>query len=122
MPSEPFAEHPQMAHLDPCADSHDPFWPRISLNDLRSRLGVGNEVSEAQLLVAARGAAMTAAREFAQWRHSLRERGFRRLETLAGHAPGRALQRCYLRSVEMATRRALLKGAERNLLQSEVRS
>ncbi|WP_049870567.1 head completion/stabilization protein [Pseudomonas cremoricolorata] len=122
MHSESSAEHPQRGHLDPCADIYDPFWPRIKLNDLRNRLALGDEVSEAQLLVAARGAAMTAAREFAQWRYCLRERGIRRLETLVGHAPGRALQRCYLRCVEMATRRALLKGIERTGRHVEVRS
>lgn len=111
MTTKPSVGHDSLAHLEACADAHDPFWPRVSLNDLRSRLGVGVEVTEAQLQIAARSAAMTAAWEFAQWRRALRERGFRRLETLGAHAQGRALLRCYLRSVELATRRALLRGS-----------
>lgn len=101
------ADRDNMASVMRCADSHDPFWPRIELAALRRQLGLGVEVSEARLQVAARSAAITAAQEFAHWRLALRERGFKRLDTLAGHAPGRALSRCYRRCLEAATRRAL---------------
>ncbi|WP_410480791.1 head completion/stabilization protein [Pseudomonas plecoglossicida] len=84
------------------ADSHDPFWPRVDLAQLRERLNLQPIVSEAALEVAARCAAIAAAREFARWRAVLRERGYKRLEDVAGHDHGRALRVCYLRFVEAA--------------------
>lgn len=84
------------------ADSHDPFWPRVDLDRLRERLNVQRPVSEAALEVAARCAAIDAAREFARWRAVLRERGYKRLEDVAGHDQGRALRVCYIRFVEAA--------------------
>ncbi len=89
------------------ADSHDPFWPRIDLQTLRGHLGLDESVTDAQLQLAARSAAITAAREFAQWRRVLRDRGFKRLEDIDTHAPGRALSRCYRECLERATRSAL---------------
>ena len=64
------------------ADSHDPFWPRVDLGRLRERLNLTWPVSEAALEVAARCAAIDAAREFARWRAVLRERGRFRLTRL----------------------------------------
>jgi len=84
------------------ADSHDPFWPRVDLGRLRERLNLTWPVSEAALEVAARCAAIAAAREFARWRAVLRERGYKRLEDVAGHDQGRALRVCYIRFVEAA--------------------
>ncbi|GLO15760.1 hypothetical protein PPUJ20028_43460 [Pseudomonas putida] len=84
------------------ADSHDPFWPRVDLDRLRERLNFQRPVSEAALEVAARCAAVDAAREFARWRAVLRERGYKRLEDVAGHDQGRALRVCYIRFVEAA--------------------
>lgn len=84
------------------ADSHDPFWPRVDLGQLRERLNLQQPVSEAALEVAARCAAIEAAREFARWRAVLRERGYKRLEDVNGHDHGRALRVCYLRFVEAA--------------------
>lgn len=84
------------------ADCHDPFWPRVDLGRLRERLQLQKPVSEAALEVAARCAAIDAAREFARWRAVLRERGYKRLEDVAGHDQGRALRVCYLRFVEAA--------------------
>ncbi|MFF7062340.1 head completion/stabilization protein [Pseudomonas sp. NPDC008258] len=84
------------------ADSHDPFWPRVDLGRLRERLSFQRPVSEAALEVAARCAAIDAAREFAHWRAVLRERGYKRLEDVAGHDQGRALRVCYIRFVEAA--------------------
>ena len=84
------------------ADSHDPFWPRVDLGRLRERLNLPWPVSEAALEVAARCAAIDAAREFACWRAALRERGYKRLEDVAGHDQGRALRVCYIRFVEAA--------------------
>ncbi|KIC83059.1 head completion/stabilization protein [Pseudomonas sp. C5pp] len=84
------------------ADCHDPFWPRVELNRLRERLNLRRPVSEAVLEVAARCAAIDAAREFARWRAVLRERGYKRLEDVAGHDHGRALRVCYIRFVEAA--------------------
>lgn len=80
------------AHFPDC---HDPFWPRIELRALRERLRLGEEVSEARLILAVRCAAIAAAQEFARWRAALRARGYKRLEDLAGHAQGRALSLCY---------------------------
>lgn len=84
------------------ADCHDPFWPRVDLATLRERLNLQRPVSEAALEVAARCAAIDAAREFARWRAVLRERGYKRLEDVAGHDQGRALRVCYIRFVEAA--------------------
>ncbi|MEX5624036.1 head completion/stabilization protein, partial [Pseudomonas syringae] len=70
------------------ADSHDPFWPRLDLGRLRERLNLPWPVSEAALEVAARCAAIDAAREFACWRAALRELGYKRLEDVAGHDQG----------------------------------
>lgn len=84
------------------ADTHDPFWPRVDLARLRERLNLQRPVSEAALEVAARCAAIDAAREFALWRAVLRERGYKRLEDVAGHDQGRALRVCYIRFVEVA--------------------
>ncbi|MFV3288289.1 head completion/stabilization protein [Pseudomonas sp. NY11955] len=84
------------------ADCHDPFWPRVDLGTLRERLQLRRPVSEAALEVAARCAAIDAAREFARWRAVLRERGYKRLEDVAGHDHGRALRVCYIRFVEAA--------------------
>lgn len=89
------------------ADCHDPFWPRVELDRLRERLNLKRPVSEAVLEVAARCAAIDAAREFARWRAVLRERGYKRLEDVAGHDHGRALQVCYIRFVEAAVMRNL---------------
>jgi len=84
------------------ADCHDPFWPRVDIGRLRERLKLQRPVSEAALEVAARCAAIDAAREFARWRTVLRERGYKRLEDVAGHDHGRALRVCYIRFVEAA--------------------
>ncbi|WP_210668390.1 head completion/stabilization protein [Pseudomonas protegens] len=84
------------------ADSHDPFWPRVDLGRLRERLQLQAPVSEVALEVAARCAAIDAAREFARWRAVLRERGYKRLEDVDGHDHGRALRVCYIRFVEAA--------------------
>ncbi|MEG8199824.1 head completion/stabilization protein [Pseudomonas sp. 5FOS] len=84
------------------ADCHDPFWPRLDLGRLRERLNLRRPVSEAALEVAARCAAIDAAREFARWRAVLRERGYKRLEDVAGHDQGRALRVCYICFVEAA--------------------
>ncbi|MFJ4454664.1 head completion/stabilization protein [Pseudomonas sp. NPDC089392] len=84
------------------ADCHDPFWPRVDLCRLRQRLNLPQPVSDAALEVAARCAAIDAAREFARWRAVLRERGYKRLEDVAGHDHGRALRVCYIRFVEAA--------------------
>ncbi|WP_459206072.1 head completion/stabilization protein [Pseudomonas sp. MLB6B] len=89
------------------ADCHDPFWPRVDLATLRERLSLHASVSDAQLYLAACGAAITAAQEFAQWRRALRARGFKRLEDLAGHASGQTLSRCYRQYLEYETQRAL---------------
>ncbi|KAF4559613.1 MULTISPECIES: head completion/stabilization protein [Pseudomonas] len=89
------------------ADCHAPFWPRVDLDRLRERLNLKRPVSEAVLEVAARCAAIDAAREFARWRAVLRERGYKRLEDVAGHDHGRALQVCYIRFVEAAVMRNL---------------
>lgn len=89
------------------ADCHDPFWPRVELDRLRERLNLKRPVSEAVLEVAARCAAIDAAREFARWRAVLRERGYKRLEDVAGHDHGRALRVCYIRFVEAAVMRNL---------------
>ncbi|WP_312935530.1 head completion/stabilization protein [Pseudomonas sp.] len=89
------------------ADDHDPFWPRTELHALRGQLGLDESVTDAQLQLAARSAAITAAREFAQWRRVLRDRGFKRLEDIAAHAPGRVLSRCYRECLKRATRCAL---------------
>ncbi|MGV8737378.1 MAG: head completion/stabilization protein [Pseudomonas asiatica] len=89
------------------ADGHDPFWPRVELDRLRERLNLKRPVSEAVLEVAARCAAIDAAREFARWRAVLRERGYKRLEDVAGHDHGRALRVCYIRFVEAAVMRNL---------------
>ncbi|OII55983.1 phage head protein [Pseudomonas putida] len=89
------------------ADCHDPFWPRVDLDRLRERLNLKQPVSEAVLEVAARCAAIDAAREFARWRVVLRERGYKRLEDVAGHDHGRALRVCYIRFVEAAVMRNL---------------
>jgi hypothetical protein len=89
------------------ADCHDPFWPRLDLATLRERLNLPQPVSEAALEVAARCAAIDAAREFARWRAVLRERGYKRLEDVAGHDQGRALRVCYLRFVEAAVLHSL---------------
>lgn len=89
------------------ADDHDPFWPRVDLATLRKRLNLQWPVSEAALEVAARCAAIDAAREFARWRSVLRERGYKRLEDVAGHDQGRALRVCYIRFVEAAVRYTL---------------
>ena len=84
------------------ADCHDPFWPRVDLGTLRERLNLQRPVSDAALEVAARCAAIDAAREFARWRAVLRELGYKRLEDVAGHDHGRALRVCYIRFVEAA--------------------
>ncbi|WP_445672054.1 head completion/stabilization protein [Pseudomonas inefficax] len=84
------------------ADCHDPFWPRVDIGSLRERLKLQWPVSEAALEVAARCAAIAAAREFACWRKVLRARGYKRLEDVAGHDHGRALRVCYIRFVEAA--------------------
>jgi len=84
------------------ADCHDPFWPRVELCRLRQRLDLQGAVSEIALEVAARCAAIDAAREFSSWRAVLRERGYKRLEDVAGHDQGRALRVCYIRFVEAA--------------------
>lgn len=84
------------------ADCHDPFWPRVDLGRLREHLQLPRSVSDAALEVAARCAAIEAAREFACWRSVLRERGYKRLEDVAGHDHGRALRVCYIRFVEAA--------------------
>lgn len=86
------------------ADSHDPFWPRIDLGRLRERLHLQSSISETALQVAARCAAIDAAREFARWRAVLRGRGYKRLEDVARHGHGRALRVCYLRFIEAAVR------------------
>ncbi|MGY4526583.1 head completion/stabilization protein [Pseudomonas sp. TE21394] len=86
------------------ADNHDPFWPRIALGRLRERLHLHSSVSETALEVAARCAAIDAAREFARWRAVLRRRGYKRLEDVARHDHGRALRVCYLRFIEAAVR------------------
>ena len=93
------------------ADSHDPFWPRVDLGRLRERLSVLRPVSETALEVAARCAAIDAAREFARWRAVLRERGYKRLEDVTGHDQGRALRVCYIRFVEAAVLYSLGSGA-----------
>ena len=85
----------------------DPFWPRIDLSILRTRLGLTRAVSDTRLEVAARAAVLLAASEFANWRRILRARGYRRLSELAGHEHGRALSTCYLRQVEAFIWRAL---------------
>ncbi|MFJ7814055.1 head completion/stabilization protein [Pseudomonas asiatica] len=89
------------------ADCHDPFWPRVDLGRLRERLKLQRPVSEAALEVAARCAAIDAAREFARWRAVLRDRGYKRLEDVAGHDQGRALRVCYIRFVEAAVMHSL---------------
>lgn len=86
---------------------HDPFWPRIELGRLRERLGLSSQVSDTRLELAARGSMEVAAREFADWRRCLRERGYRRLIDVDGHEQGRALSICYLRLVEARTRWSL---------------
>ncbi|WP_110639132.1 head completion/stabilization protein [Pseudomonas sp. CC120222-01a] len=91
-------------------DCHDPFWPRIELSVLREHLQLGEAVSEARLALAARCAAIDAAREFASWRSALRRRGYRRLEEVAGHASGRALSVCYRYFIAAAVRRGLHAG------------
>ena len=91
------------------ADSHDPFWPRIDLGRLRERLQ--SSVSETALQVAARCAAIDAAREFARWRAVLRRRGYKRLEDVARHDHGRALRVCYLCFIEAAVRYKLGEAA-----------
>ncbi|HDS1819237.1 TPA: head completion/stabilization protein [Pseudomonas putida] len=90
-------------------DCHDPFWPRLDLAVLRERLHLRREISEAQLEVAARCAAIDAAREFARWRAALRERGYKRLEEVSGHDHGRALLVCYTRFVEGAVLRSVTR-------------
>lgn len=90
---------------------HDPFWPRIELQALRQRLQLPGHISDTQLELAAWEGVDIAAREFATWRRCLRERGYRRLADVSGHAHGRALSICYLRLVEAATRRALVRHA-----------
>ncbi|ABY99598.1 head completion/stabilization protein [Pseudomonas sp. SbB1] len=89
------------------ADCHDPFWPRVDLDRLRERLQLQRPVSEAVLELAARCAAIDAAREFARWRAVLRDRGYKRLEDVAGHEHGRALRVCYIRFVEAAVMHSL---------------
>ena len=84
------------------ADSHDQFWPRVDLGRLHERLKLQQPVSDAALEVAARCAVIAAASEFARWRAALRERGYQRLEDVAGHDHGRALHVCYTRFVEAA--------------------
>jgi hypothetical protein len=79
----------------------------VELDRLRERLNLKRPVSEAVLEVAARCAAIDAAREFARWRAVLREQGYKRLEDVAGHDHGRALQVCYIRFVEAAVMRNL---------------
>lgn len=102
------------------ADCHDPFWPRVDLGSLRERLNLQRPVSDAALEVAARCAAIDAAREFARWRAALRERGYKRLEDVAGHDQGRALRVCYIFYVEAAVMHSLgstvyLRGSRRGL-------
>ena len=86
---------------------HDPFWPSVSLEELRDRLKLSPEISEARLEVAAHAAVSKAAAAFAQWRHRLRARGIQRLQDLNRHAPGRRLTHCYLRCVTLETRNLL---------------
>lgn len=86
---------------------HDLFWPRIELKHLRECLGLASDVSDTQLELAARASMDVAAREFADWRRRLRERGYRRLSDVAGHEQGRALSTCYLRRVQAQTRWSL---------------
>ncbi|MDH4551493.1 head completion/stabilization protein [Pseudomonas sp. BN607] len=93
------------------ADSHDPFWPRVDLGRLRERLQLQESVSEVALEVAARCAAIDAAREFARWRAVLRDQGYKRLEDVAGHDHGRALRVCYIRFVEAAVMYSLRSAA-----------
>nr|WP_314489997.1 head completion/stabilization protein [uncultured Pseudomonas sp.] len=107
MSAEAGPPHPSSGGVKRYADCHDPFWPRIDLATLRSRLSLHASVSDAQLHLAACSAAITAAQEFAEWRRALRARGFKRLEDLAGHASGQALSRCYRQCLERATQRAL---------------
>ena len=86
---------------------HDPFWPRIELGWLRERLGLSLDVSDTRLELAGRVSMEVAAREFANWRRCLRERGYRRLIDVDSHEQGRALSICYLRLVEARTRWSL---------------
>ncbi len=92
------------AHFPDC---HDPFWPRIELRALRERLRLGDDVSEARLVLAVRCAGIAAAQEFARWRAALRARGYKRLEDLAGHTQGRALSVCYRCFIAAAVWRTL---------------
>ena len=86
---------------------HDPFWPSISLTELRDQLALPPEVSEARLEVAAHAAVSKAAAAFAQWRYRLRDRGIQRLQDLNRHAAGRRLTHCYLRCVTLEARNLL---------------
>lgn len=84
--------------------SDDPFWPSISLLELRRQLLLPPSVSDARLEVAAQMAARKAGGDFAQWRRVLRARGYKRLHDLRAH--GR-LSYCYSQAVEAYAYKAL---------------
>ncbi|QBF26181.1 phage head protein [Pseudomonas tructae] len=85
---------------------HDPFWPKVEVKVLRERLRLAPATSDARLRVAAHSAMIQVAREFAQWRWQLRERGYKQLADLR-EGDGGSLNVCYLHAVVEHTRKAL---------------
>lgn len=99
-------EHPGHGADDPrryLVDS-DPFWPTIDLGLMRERLRLPTDVGHARLEVAARVAVVKVAKEFACWRHALRDRGYSTLLELPGDGSRPSLAQLYWRAVREATR------------------
>lgn len=94
----------ELIHRRDLLASDDPFWPSISLLELRRHLLLPPSVSDARLEVAAQMATRKAAGDFAQWRRVLRARGYKRLRDLCAH--GR-LSYCYTQAVEAYAYKAL---------------
>ncbi|MDD1012132.1 head completion/stabilization protein [Pseudomonas rubra] len=94
------------AVADGVLSHQDPFWPKVEVKVLREHLRLTPATSDARLRVAAHSAMIQVAREFAQWRWQLRDRGYKQLADLCD-GDSCSLNFCYLRALVEHTRKAL---------------
>jgi hypothetical protein len=88
---------------------HDPFWPPISLHEVREALALSASSSEPRLEVAVRCAILHLDRELAGARRLWKRQGYRHLEQVPSASAGgeSAVVRQYHRAVQRATQRLL---------------